>query len=149
MADGERPSPLLLSMIASMFPPETKILVAEDSPLTRKVIEVMLQRLGFSKVTGVPDGHTAWLEITAFLSRGPAYGLVISDWKMPRLSGLALLQKLRGDARTRSLPFILLTAINEREDVMAAVEARVTAYLAKPFPLEGLEAKLKEAWGQP
>lgn len=130
-----------------MFPPETKILLAEDTEITRMVFHKMILKLGFHDVTLVGDGKAAAREIEGAHVLGKPFQLVISDWNMPEESGLFLLKRVRRDPRGARLPFIILTTNNEKEQVMEAIRAGVTAYLSKPFSLDALEKKIREAWG--
>jgi two-component system chemotaxis response regulator CheY len=61
------------------------------------------------------------------------------------MTGLDLLRKLSSDTRVAGTPFLLLTSNTDKEQVMEAIRAGVSHYLAKPFPLEALRKKLKEA----
>jgi len=129
-----------------MFPPTTRILLAEDTEITRTVIHKMINKLGFTDVTLVADGRTATREIEAAMAAGKPFELIISDWNMPEETGLLLLKRVKKEPKTKHLPFILLTSNNEKEQVLEAIRSGVTNYLSKPFSLEVLERKLKETW---
>lgn len=129
-----------------MFPPDTRILLAEDTEITRAILKQMLQKLGFRRISEVDNGAAAWEEIERALRSQSPFKLAIIDWKMPSMNGLELLGKIQSYEETRGLPFILLTSNTEKEHVVEAIKAGVTAYIAKPFPVAVLEKKLKEAW---
>ena len=85
-------------------------------------------------------------EIDKSLAAGKPFQLIISDWNMTDYTGLQLLKHVRANSRTSWIPFIILTSNTEKEYVMEAIRAGVTNYLAKPFPIEVLEKKIREAW---
>ncbi len=129
-----------------MFPSETRILLAEDTEITRAILKQMLQKLGFKRITEVDNGASAWEEIERALRSQSPFKLAIIDWKMPAMNGLELLKKIHSYEETKNLPFILLTSNIDKEHVVEAIKAGVTGYIAKPFPVAVLEKKLKEAW---
>lgn len=129
-----------------MFPKDTKILVVDDMMTMRKLVRKTLQDLGFSNISEADDGERAWPEIEKALSIGAPFQLVISDWNMPKLSGIDLLKKIRGKDETKALPFILLTAEAEKAQVMTAIQAGVNAYITKPFAPATLSEKLGAVW---
>ncbi len=129
-----------------MFPYDTKILLAEDTDVTRAVIHKMIYKLGYTNVTQVADGLNAQREIEKAVALRKPFQLVISDWNMPEYTGLALLKKCRSDSVMYQVPFVILTSNNEKDQVMEAIRAGVSSYLAKPFTVEVLDKKLREAW---
>lgn len=131
-----------------MFPYDTKILLAEDTDVTRAVIHKMIYKLGYTNVTQVSDGLTAQREVERAAALKKPFQLIISDWNMPELTGLALLKKVRSDAQMHWVPFLILTSNNEKDQVLEAIRAGVSSYLAKPFTIDTLDKKLREAWAQ-
>lgn len=126
-----------------MFVPETRILVVDDMSTMRKIVIKSLKNFGFKDIQEQADGDVAW---SAIQEAKPQIDLVISDWNMPRCSGLDLLKRVRADSRFKSLPFILLTAESEAEQVSQAVVARVDGYIVKPFTAESLQNKMSEVF---
>ena len=104
----------------------------------------MLYQLGYMNVIPVSDGREAWDELLRDTSH--TIGLVISDWKMPSLSGLELLRRVRSHPEMKELPFVLLTSLGSKEAVVQAIESGVTNYLVKPFQAESLQENLKGTW---
>ena len=105
-----------------------RVLVVDDEEEIRELIQEILRDLGIVRVHLAENGEMAWQR----LSRGELdYDLVISDWLMPRMDGLELLQKMR-QFGSETL-FMMLTVKVTGEAVAAAVESGVTLYLAKPF----------------
>jgi len=116
---------------------EILVLVVDDYALTREMLRSILKQLGFANVISVEDGKSALAKI-----REQNVGLVICDWNMPGLSGLEVLRAVRADKRYGKLPFLMLTAEAYRENVMEAVKAGVSDYIAKPFTAQTLAEKL-------
>jgi two-component system chemotaxis response regulator CheY len=69
--------------------------------------------------------------------------LVISDWTMPKMTGLELLKALRADARFKSLPFLMVMAESEKAEIAVAAAAGVSGHLVKPFKAAMLKEKLQ------
>jgi two-component system, chemotaxis family, chemotaxis protein CheY len=132
----------------NFFPYETKILLIEDTEITRKIIHRMLYKMGYTNVVEAENGVVAWAEIEKSMRLGKPFQLIVADWKMPGMSGLELLRKVRGDHRVSGTPFLLLTTNTRKDQVLEAITAGVNNYLAKPFVIEVFEKKLKETWEQ-
>ncbi len=128
------------------FPYETKILLVEDTEITRKIIHRMLYKMGYTNVVEAENGVIAWAEVEKSLRLGKPFHLVVADWKMPGLSGLELLKKIRTDVRISETPFLLLTTNTRKDQVVEAIDAGVNNYLAKPFVIEIFERKLRDTW---
>lgn len=104
-----------------------KLLVADDDPDIRDLVTFKLTQAGYA-VAAYPDGASAW---AAFSEHPPALALL--DVMMPGLSGLDVLRKAREDARTASVPVILLTARSRDVDVDDGFACGATDYVIKPF----------------
>lgn len=128
-----------------MFGKDTHVLVVDDSLNIRRIIVDSLQRLGFSKITTAEDSVEALGKLKFFSQTNPI-GLVLSDLNMPGPSGLELLKQIRGQAEFVSLPFILVTTESEKGAVIEAAASGVSGYIVKPFNLETLTKKIKDAW---
>ena len=126
-----------------MFDPKTRVLVIDDMLTMRKIVMKNLKEMGFTNLTEAADGNLGWAVIEA---GNPPVELVISDWNMPNCTGLALLKKVRADARFAKLPFIMLTAEAEAPQVKEAVVSGATNYILKPFTAEVLKQKIEQAW---
>jgi two-component system cell cycle response regulator len=114
-----------------------RILIADDDALSRRLLEVTLQRLGHEVVT-VDDGTAA---LTVLLGDdGPR--MAILDWVMPGADGLAVCQAVR-EASPKYVYLILLTAQDRREDMVAGLEAGADDFLTKPFNAPELQARLR------
>jgi len=104
-----------------------RIVVAEDDPGTRKLLSVVLEKMGHEVLTAA-DGQAAWE-----LTRTHRPDLVVSDVNMPGLSGFELLDAVRKDPGLMLTPFILLTSLQERKDMRQSMRMKTDDYLTKPF----------------
>jgi sigma-B regulation protein RsbU (phosphoserine phosphatase) len=117
-----------------------KILIAEDDPVSSKILQLTLENGGHD-VVAVTSGQAAWEAFDADPTR-----VVISDWMMPEMDGLELCGKVRGRPKTDYTYFILLTAIHTgRENLRKAMNAGVDDFLTKPLDREGIMMRLRVA----
>ena len=119
------------------------VLIVDDYKTMLRIIRNLLRQLGFVNIDEATDGSMALQ-----LMRGGNYGLVISDWNMEPMTGLQLLREVRGDAKLKNTPFIIVTAESKSENVIAAKEAGVSNYIVKPFNAETLQAKMVSVLGE-
>jgi two-component system chemotaxis response regulator CheY len=124
----------------SMFDPKTRILVVDDMMTMRKLVSKVCREIGFTDISEAADGAKAWEAIQAAT---PPFGLVISDWNMPNVTGLDLLKKVRSDGRFSKIPFMMVTAEAETDQIVEAVKAGVNNYVVKPFTAETFTEKLE------
>jgi two-component system phosphate regulon response regulator PhoB len=113
------------------------ILLVEDEPAIRELLKVNLTDAGYD-VREAPDAESAQTQLNDALP-----DLVLLDWMLPGQSGLAWAKQLRGDARTRDIPIIMVTARSEETDKVAGLEAWVDDYVTKPFSPRELKARIK------
>jgi two-component system chemotaxis response regulator CheY len=118
------------------------ILVVDDHRTMQAIVAHQLHDLGFRSVDTAGDAVTA---LTMLVQR--RYRLILSDWNMEPMSGIALLENLRRDPHYAATPFILVTAESRPENVLAARRLGVDGYLVKPFDRAGLKAKLSAVLG--
>jgi CheY-like chemotaxis protein len=119
-------------------------LVVDDMEGTRSLLSNCLRQLGFYDVQTAIHGADAMRA----LSERP-FDAVLTDWNMPIMNGLELLRQIRANENFRSLPVVMVTVETDREQIRSAFEAGVSAYLAKPFNIAALDAKLRSAFAQP
>lgn len=118
------------------------ILIVDDYKTMLRIVRNLLSKLGFSDIDEATDGTDALEKL-----KSRRYGLIISDWNMQPMTGYELLQKVRANDSTKSLPFVMVTAESKVENVIAARKAGVNNYIIKPFSAEVLKAKLKTVLG--
>ena len=114
------------------------VLIAEDDPLFRRMIERWFQRWDY-RVTVVENGLDAW----DVLQKEDAPQLAILDWMMPGMDGLELCRKIRSRERGPYRYVLLLTARDDKQDVVAGLEAGADDYLTKPFEVDELRARVR------
>jgi two-component system chemotaxis response regulator CheY len=118
-----------------------KVMVVDDSSVMRQIIKNNLKQLGFelTNLLDAEDGEEALSKIG-----GNEVDLVISDWNMPRMTGIDFLRAIRSDGALKELPFLMVTSEADKEKIMEAVQAGVNQYIVKPFNANQLEEKIKE-----
>jgi two-component system phosphate regulon response regulator PhoB len=112
-------------------------MVVEDEPSILELLRINLVDAGYD-VREAADAESAQRMLKESLP-----DLVLLDWMLPGLSGLAFAKQLRGDARTRELPVIMVTARTDEADKVAGLEAWVDDYVTKPFSPRELKARVK------
>ena len=123
----------------TLFRPTLKVLIVDDFPTMRRIIKSLLGQLGFKTFVEAEDGALA---LQALKDHGN-FELVVSDWNMPNMTGLELLMTVRSDLQLKHLPFLMVTAEAEKENILAAVKAGVSNYIVKPFTALALKEKLE------
>ncbi|GJH11213.1 chemotaxis response regulator CheY [Caballeronia novacaledonica] len=114
-----------------------KILVVDDFSTMRRIVRNLLKESGYVNIDEAEDGAAALARL-----RTGRYDFVISDWNMPVLDGLSMLQEIRADASLSRLPVLMVTAEAKRENVIAAAQAGANGYVVKPFTAATLEEKM-------
>ena len=114
-----------------------KILIAEDNLTTRRILETILIKWNYD-VISVCDGNEAWEKIQ---EKDPPK-LIILDWMMPGLNGVEICRRLRRKDPGEPMYIILLTARDEKNDIVEGLGAGADDYIAKPFDTEELRARI-------
>lgn len=114
-----------------------KFLVVDDSSTMRRIVCNALRDLGHSDLVEASDGAEALEQLE---SERPDF--VVTDWNMPNVNGLELTQSIRSHAEFSRLPILMVTTRGMKEDVMAAMQARVNNYVVKPFTPQVLGDKI-------
>lgn len=114
------------------------VLIAEDDPVSRRVLEAFLAKWGYEVVVTI-DGAEAWQQ----LQRPNAPKLAILDWMMPRMDGLEVCRQLRERGAEPYVYIILLTAKGQKQDIIEGLEAGADDFVAKPFDPHELRARLR------
>jgi len=131
-----------------VIPREIKVLVVDDMPTIRDLVKGQLKTMGFKNVIEAPDGEAAMNLLIQHEVSNDRVKFVISDWNMPKMSGLEFLKQVRAMDQWKALPFVLLTSEAERDQVTEAILAGVSQYIVKPFSPKSLDEKLTSAWNK-
>lgn len=117
------------------------VLVADDMEEARQFVVEALSQMGFGPIYDAADGEKG-LEL--LMKHEAEIALVISDWQMPKLTGIEFLRKIRTTRGISDMPFIMATSQTSREQmkVKLAIESEVDHYLMKPFRLKDLKEKV-------
>lgn len=114
-----------------------KFLVVDDFSTMRRIVINLLKELGYSNIEEAEDGAVALKRL-----QGEKFDFVVTDWNMPNMTGLELLQAIRADGALKSLPVLLVTAEAKNDNIVAAAQAGASGYIVKPFTAATLEEKL-------
>lgn len=129
-----------------MFALTTNILLVDDMKGVRLLIAKALTELGFTKIVEAENGHEAFSILKSSIGTPQPIQLVISDLKMPKMDGLEFLRLTRANRETAEIPFIILTAESEKENVVRAIQLGVSEYMIKPMTAPILSKKLEVVW---
>ena len=117
-----------------------KIMVVDDFDTMQKIIRNILLEIGYDDITYAKNGMIALQAL-----QKDKIDLIISDWNMPTMNGLELLKAIRGTPTLAHLPFVMVTAEAEQKHITEAIQAKVDAYILKPFSGDMLGEKIKAA----
>jgi two-component system, chemotaxis family, chemotaxis protein CheY len=129
-----------------MFAKDSYFLVVDDSINIRQIICENLRRLGFIKMETAGDANEAFSKLVQQSRTNSPFTIILSDLNMPGPSGIDFLKQIRDTDKFKELPFILITTESEKQAVIQAAMAGVSAYIVKPFNVEILTKRLQEAW---
>ncbi len=119
-----------------------RILSVDDSKSVRTVIRQSIEVLGFEFLEA-ENGKEAF----AILEQAGAPDLILLDWNMPEMDGLAFLKAIKEDSRYRQIPVTMVTTETERCKVIEAIGIGAKNYVMKPFTQEELITKIMESLG--
>ena len=122
-----------------MASPDTKFLIVDDFSTMRRIVRNLLKELGYTNVDEAEDGVMGLSKL-----RNGNFDFVISDWNMPNMDGLTMLQNIRADATLASIPLLMVTAEAKKENIIAAAKAGANGYVVKPFTAVTLDEKLSK-----
>jgi two-component system chemotaxis response regulator CheY len=115
-----------------------KCLVVDDSATMRRIVINALKTIGYQDTVEAADGREALARCDASIQ------MVITDWNMPNMGGLELVQHLRSDPNTARIPILMVTTRSLKEDIVQALEAGINNYILKPFTPQVLKEKLDQ-----
>jgi len=120
-----------------MSDPKMKFLVVDDFSTMRRIVRNLLKELGFTNVDEAEDGQVALQKLNSL-----PFDFVVTDWNMPNMDGLALLQHIRASPTLKHLPVLMITAEAKKENIVAAAQAGASGYIVKPFTAATMSEKL-------
>lgn len=122
-----------------MIDKNLRFLVVDDFSTMRRIIRNLLKDLGFNNVEEAEDGAMALKKL-----RDSSFDFIVSDWNMPNMDGLTMLQNVRADDVLRDIPVLMVTAEAKKENIIAAAQAGANGYIVKPFTAATLDEKLNK-----
>lgn len=118
-------------------PAKLRFLVVDDFSTMRRIIRNLLKELGYSTVDEAEDGAIGLQKL-----KTGEFDFVVTDWNMPNMDGLQLLQAVRADPALKHLPVLMITAEAKKENIISAAQAGASGYIVKPFTAGTLGEKL-------
>ena len=122
---------------------DIRILIVDDYQGIRAILRNSIYKMGFPNLVEADNGRRA-LEII----NEEQVNFVITDWDMPKMTGIELLKAIRANEATKELPVLLITAEAETQNIVAAIKAQVSGFMVKPFTEKILEEKINEILGK-
>lgn len=122
-----------------MGDPKLKFLVVDDFSTMRRIVRNLLKELGYTNVDEAEDGAVALQKLNA-----TQFDFVVTDWNMPNMDGLTLLQTIRRTPQLKHLPVLMITAEAKKENIIAAAQAGASGYIVKPFTAATMAEKLEK-----
>jgi two-component system, chemotaxis family, chemotaxis protein CheY len=114
-----------------------KVLIVDDFATMRKIVRNVLKQIGFTNMTEADNGKNA-LKIL----KKENIDLILCDWNMPEMPGIDLLKAIKSDDDLKNIPFVMVTAEAQKDNIIEAVKAGVNSYIVKPFSAETVNEKL-------
>ena len=141
MSEGIFKGDKVVPKIHEKLPPDSKILLVDDSDIQLKALRKLFKQLDYTNIATAESGKEA-----LSLIKENNFSLIICDWSMPEMTGIELLEKLREDTFKKDIPLIMLTANSDKKSVVEAISKGVTDYIVKPVSLAVLEEKLENTF---
>ena len=124
------------------YNPNMRVLVVDDFSTMRRIVRNILRQIGFQNVVEADDGTTAWEVL-----KRKKIDFIVSDWNMPNMTGIELLRKVRASEQFAHIPFLMVTAEAQQENIIEAVQAKVSNYIVKPFTADTMKQKIDKIFG--
>ncbi|MEJ2614605.1 MAG: response regulator [Ignavibacteriaceae bacterium] len=117
-----------------------KFLIVDDSVTMRRIVVNSLRNIGYDDFVEANEGKEAIEKLVADSN----INFIITDWNMPGVSGLDLVKSLRSNAKYANLPILMVTTRGVKEDIIEALQAKVSNYIVKPFTPNILKEKIEQ-----
>lgn len=112
--------------------PLARVLIVDDVESMRKIHRHYFMECGFKNVDLAEDGNRAFNLMEKAYAMGKPYNLIISDWEMPKVSGLELLKMVRTHKDLWRVPFYLISSLSEKRHIVNGINMGSTGYMVKP-----------------
>jgi two-component system, chemotaxis family, chemotaxis protein CheY len=129
-----------------VFAKDSRILIVDDMNMFRAMVRQSLHTLEYKNLMEACDGTAAFTALKDAVEQQKPFQIIISDWNMPKMKGIDLLKKVRAEEWGRTVPFIMLTAEAERQNIVEAVQSGVDNYIIKPFTVDQMKQKLDQTY---
>jgi two-component system chemotaxis response regulator CheY len=120
-----------------------KIITVDDSATMRRIIRNSLKAIGYTDVIEAENGQVGLAKIQT-----ENVDFVITDWSMPVMTGLEMVQSIRQNPALKHLPILMVTAVGQKDEIVQAVSAGVNGYIVKPFEADTLHQKMQAVLGK-
>ena len=117
-----------------------KVLVVDDFATMRKIIKNVLKQISIENVLEAENGKHALT-----ILKNDSVDLIISDWIMPEMTGIEFLKACKSDESIKKIPFIMVTAEAQKDNIMEAIKSGVDNYIVKPFTPDKLREAIDKA----
>lgn len=131
-----------------MFPPESNILIVDDSAAALHLVRQQLTALGFRNILEAENGKVALKKLDDLNKVGIDIQLIIADWSMPEMNGIDLLLTLKDNAKYNNIPFLMITSESGTENVIKAIALGVSDFVIKPLDETIIASKLTGIWNR-
>jgi two-component system chemotaxis response regulator CheY len=119
-----------------------KVMIVDDFATMRRILRNILKQIGFKNIIEAEDGKHALKEL-----KKEKIDLIMCDWNMPEMPGIELLKNVRSDDELKKIPFVMVTAEAQKDNILEAVKSGVSNYVVKPFTAETITEKLNKIFG--
>jgi len=118
-----------------------KVMIVDDFATMRRILRNILKKIGFKNIIEADDGKNALKEL-----KKEKVDLIMCDWNMPEMPGIELLKNVRSDDELKDIPFVMVTAEAQKDNIIEAVKSGVSNYIVKPFTAETIAEKLNKVF---
>ncbi|MCG8334943.1 MAG: response regulator [Proteobacteria bacterium] len=117
-----------------------RVLVVDDNPKIRALIVTILKSAEFTEIDQAENG-----KIACEILKKKKFDLILTDWMMPEMDGLELLQHIRnGSEELKETPVMMITASDRPDDIVSAAKLKINGYIVKPFKVKTVLAKINQ-----
>jgi two-component system chemotaxis response regulator CheY len=118
-----------------------KVMIVDDFATMRRILRNILKQIGFKNIIEADDGKNALKKL-----KKEKVDLIMCDWNMPEMPGIELLKNVRSDDELKDIPFVMVTAEAQKDNIIEAVKSGVSNYVVKPFSAETIAEKLNKVF---